>query len=215
MRLLNVFLYSFLLLIGIIHVTSVVYAVESPRMIINSDAPDIDSLLLESTVINAKISGIIADITIQQKYVYKGSSILDGALLMPGDPSITIHGCTVKIGNQTIKAEMKDREKVREIFDGKQKDYEITPEDFGFKRDSIDTLRGGLPAENAAIIRDYLAGKQGPIRDALLLNSGLTIAAYNGKHEKDIHEQIKVGIESATDAIDSGSALNLLNDWGS
>jgi anthranilate phosphoribosyltransferase len=105
--------------------------------------------------------------------------------------------------------------KVREIFDGKQKDYEITPEDFGFKRDSIDTLRGGLPAENAAIIRDYLAGKKGPIRDALLLNSGLTIAAYNGKHEKDIHEQIKVGIESATDAIDSGRALNLLNDWGS
>ena len=105
--------------------------------------------------------------------------------------------------------------KVREIFDGKQKDYEISPEDFGFKRDSIDTLRGGLPAENAAIIRDYLAGKQGPIRDALLLNSGLTIAAYNGKHEKDIYDQIKIGIESAVDAIDSGSALKLLNDWGS
>ncbi len=105
--------------------------------------------------------------------------------------------------------------KVREIFDGKQKDFEISPEDFGFKRASVDTLRGGLPAENAVIIRDYLAGKQGPIRDALLLNSGLTIASYNGKHEKDIHEQIKVGIESAIDAIDSGSALNLLNDWGS
>lgn len=117
MRFLNVLLYSFLLLIGIMHITVEVHAIESPRMIINSDAPDIDSLLLESTVINAKISGIIADITIQQKYVYKGSSILDGALLMPGDPSITIHGCTVKIGNQTIKAEMKDREKVREIFD--------------------------------------------------------------------------------------------------
>ncbi|TSA21555.1 MAG: anthranilate phosphoribosyltransferase [Actinomycetales bacterium] len=105
--------------------------------------------------------------------------------------------------------------KVREIFDGKQKDFEISPEDFGFKRASVDTLRGGLPAENAVIIRDYLAGKQGPIRDALLLNSGLTIASYNGKHEKDIHEQIKVGIESAIDAIDSGSALKLLNDWGS
>lgn len=104
--------------------------------------------------------------------------------------------------------------KIREIFDGKQKDYEISPEDFGFKKDSIDTLRGGLPAENAAIIRDYLGGKQGPIRDALLLNSGLTIAAYKGEHEKDIYEQIKPGIESAIDAIDSGRALKLLNEWG-
>lgn len=104
--------------------------------------------------------------------------------------------------------------KVREIFDGKAKDYEISPEDLGFKRDSIDTLRGGLPAENAVIIREYLAGKTGPIRDALLLNSGLTIAAYNGFHEKDIYEQIKIGIESASDAIDSGRALKLLNEWG-
>jgi len=82
MRLLHVLLYSFLLLIGISLITIEVDAIESPRMIINSDAPDIDSLLLESTVINAKISGIIADITIQQKYVYKGSNILDGALLI-------------------------------------------------------------------------------------------------------------------------------------
>ncbi len=104
--------------------------------------------------------------------------------------------------------------KVREIFDGKTKDFEISPEDFGFKRASIDTLRGGLPAENAVIIREYLAGKAGPIRDALLLNSGLTIAAFNGAHEKDIYEQIKNGIESAIDAIDSGKALKLLNDWG-
>jgi Ca-activated chloride channel family protein len=124
MRLLHDLLYSFLLLIGISLITIEVDAIESPRMIINSDAPDIDSLLLESTVINAKISGIIADITIQQKYVYKGSNILDGALLMPGSPSITIHGCTVKIGNQTIKAEMKDREKVREMYDKAKKKFD-------------------------------------------------------------------------------------------
>jgi anthranilate phosphoribosyltransferase len=104
--------------------------------------------------------------------------------------------------------------KVREIFDGKSKDDEISPEDFGFKRASIETLRGGLPAENAAIIREYLAGKTGPIRDALLLNSGLAIAAFNGSHGKDIFDQITIGIESAANAIDSGRALQLLNEWG-
>ena len=104
--------------------------------------------------------------------------------------------------------------RVREIYDGKFKEHEISPEDFGFAKASIDTLRGGLPSENAQIIRGYLAGKAGPIRDALLLNSGLTIAAYKGEHDKDIHEQIKSGIQSAAEAIDSGSALKLLNEWG-
>ena len=104
--------------------------------------------------------------------------------------------------------------RVREIYYGKFKEHEISPEDFGFAKASIDTLRGGLPSENAQIIRGYLAGKAGPIRDALLLNSGLTIAAYKGEHDKDIHEQIKSGIQSAAEAIDSGSALKLLNEWG-
>jgi len=105
--------------------------------------------------------------------------------------------------------------KVREIFNGQAKDYEIVPEDFGFSKDSIDSLRGGMPKDNALIIRDYLAGKEGSIRSALLLNSALAIAAYRGEHERDFYDQLKSGIESATEAIDSGTALKLLNEWGS
>jgi anthranilate phosphoribosyltransferase len=104
--------------------------------------------------------------------------------------------------------------KVREIFDGMTRDFYIAPEDFGFKRASVESLRGGTPKENATIIREYLAGKTGPVRDALLLNSALAIAAYDGKHNLDLLDQLNSGIARASDAIDSGLALNLLDSWG-
>lgn len=88
-----------------------------PRFIVNSDASDIDSLIPDSTHIEAHVSGIITEVIIKQFFVYRGSSTLEASLLMPSHPSIMIHGGMVKVGNQTYKAEMKDKEKVREIYD--------------------------------------------------------------------------------------------------
>ena len=92
-----------------------------PRFIVNSDASDIDSLLPDSTHIEAHVSGIITEVIIKQFFVYQGSSTLEASLLMPMHPSIMIHGGMVKVGNQSYKAEMKDKEKVREIYDQAKK----------------------------------------------------------------------------------------------
>lgn len=91
--------------------------IPSPRFIVNSDASDIDSLLPDSTHIEAHVSGIITEIIITQSFIYQGSSTLEASLLMPMHPSIMIHGGMVKVGNQSYKAEMKDKEKVREMYD--------------------------------------------------------------------------------------------------
>ena len=50
---------------------------------------------------------------------------------------------------------------VCEIQDGWVKSYTITPEAFGFPRCAREDLRGGTPAENAAITRAILQGEQG------------------------------------------------------
>lgn len=92
-----------------------------PRFIVNSDASDIDSLLPDSTHIEAHVSGIITEVIIKQFFVYQGSSTLEASLLMPMHSSIMIHGGLVKVGNQSYKAEMKDKEKVREIYDQAKK----------------------------------------------------------------------------------------------
>lgn len=84
--------------------------------------------------------------------------------------------------------------------------YEISPEQFGLQRHTLDELRGGDPKENAAIAREILNGKQGAGRDAVLLNAG---AAIHIAKEIEIGE----GIRLAEEMIDSGKALRTLNDF--
>ena len=47
---------------------------------------------------------------------------------------------------------------VAEVRDGKVRTYEVTPEEFGMKRASLEDISGGDANTNAAIIRDILAG---------------------------------------------------------
>lgn len=94
--------------------------------------------------------------------------------------------------------------KVMEIDHGKFKKYEITPEQFGFERVSLEELKGGTPEENAQITLDILNGKPGPKRDAVLMNAGA--ALYTAEKASSIEE----GVELAKELIDSGKALKTL-----
>ncbi len=97
-----------------------------------------------------------------------------------------------------------DKTFISEASDGKFKDYEIAPEDFGFKRATLDDLIGGDVGDNAGIVMDILSGKPGFKRDIVLLNSGCAIYASN--KAKTIAE----GIKMAKESIDSGAALKKL-----
>ncbi|NOZ04086.1 MAG: anthranilate phosphoribosyltransferase [FCB group bacterium] len=80
----------------------------------------------------------------------------------------------------------------------------LSPEDFGLETTTIETLQGGDPSENAAIIRSVLAGEKGPRRDVVLLNAAAGIAV--GGKAATIGEAMQLAVES----IDSGAALNVL-----
>ena len=89
---------------------------------------------------------------------------------------------------------------VSEVKDGKVTQFTLTPEAFGLKRDSIEALRGGHPADNAKALRGLLNGKASAYRDIVLLNSGAAMMIA-GK-TKDIQS----GIALAAKSIDNGKA---------
>lgn len=92
-----------------------------------------------------------------------------------------------------------------EYKDGWIKNYEITPEQFGFQRCSKDDLKGGKPSENADITKGILSKQiMGHKRNAVLLNAGTAI--YIGGKAENIQNGIKV----AEEIIDSGKALKTL-----
>ncbi len=95
--------------------------------------------------------------------------------------------------------------RVSELKEGLVNTYNIDPIDiFGEACDSKE-LAGGSPAENAAITRNILVGKDGAGRKIVLLNAALAIMA-GGKAGN-----VRDGIEMAADCIDSGAALNKLD----
>lgn len=95
--------------------------------------------------------------------------------------------------------------KISEIQAGKVVNYTICPEQFGMKRASLADIQGGTPKENAQIILDIFSGAKGAKRDIVLLNAGASI--YVGKKADSIEQ----GVALATQIIDSGKALDKLN----
>lgn len=93
---------------------------------------------------------------------------------------------------------------VCEIKDGWFKSRVITPEEFGFARCTREDLKGGTPAENAAITRVILSGEQGHKRNAVLLNAGASLYIA-GKADT-----MKDGVALAGELIDSGAATRTL-----
>ncbi len=94
---------------------------------------------------------------------------------------------------------------VSEIKLGEVITYEVTPEQFGFKRASLGELKGGDVAENAEITAGILRGEvQGAKRDIVLLNAGATL--YAGGIASNMEEGIRLSEES----IDSGRAYGVL-----
>jgi len=93
---------------------------------------------------------------------------------------------------------------ISEAYQGKIKNYEVSPEDFGIKRVNLKDLAGGNSTDNAKILVDVLKGETGSKRDIVLLNAGAAIFAA------DKAGSIKEGMELAKVSIDSGKALRKL-----
>ena len=92
-------------------------------------------------------------------------------------------------------------------IDGGRKEYQLDPAEVGLKPADPLAVRGGGPEENARIAREVLEGAGGPRRDVVLLNAAAALrAAGRAKDWRD-------GIGTAAEAIDSGRATDVLQNW--
>jgi anthranilate phosphoribosyltransferase len=92
-------------------------------------------------------------------------------------------------------------------IDGGRKEYQLDPAEVGLKPADPLAVRGGGPEENARIAREVLEGAGGPRRDVVLLNAAAALRASG--HAKDWRD----GIGLAAEAIDSGRAAEVLQNW--
>jgi anthranilate phosphoribosyltransferase len=92
-----------------------------------------------------------------------------------------------------------------EVLDGVIHSWTLPVERAGLPRASLEDIRGGAKEENAAIMRRVFQGEKGPIRDAVLLNSGAVLLAG------DKTNAVRQGMKMAAEVIDSCEALRKLD----
>ena len=101
---------------------------------------------------------------------------------------------------------------VRVVREGSVRLEVLDPARLGIARASVEDLRGGDAATNAAVVRDVLAGRRGAVRDAVVLNAAGALVAL-ADTEGALEDQLAAALRSAEDSIDSGEAAAVLDRW--
>ena len=88
----------------------------------------------------------------------------------------------------------------------------IDPRAFGFEHTAGSELTGGDAAFNARVFERVLGGEMSSVRTAVLLNAGAGIAAHEASGG-DLESRLRSGMVRATESIDSGRAIKVLEAW--
>ena len=93
---------------------------------------------------------------------------------------------------------------VAEIKNGKIGYFTLTPEDFGLKTQSLESLRGGEPQENAQYLTALLQGKgKAEHANAVAANVALLLKLFG-------HDDLKQNVQNVLAHLASGKALETL-----
>ncbi len=115
---------------------------------------------------------------------------------------IAVYGC-----DGLDEVSLSDKTYCCEIIDGVEREYYVTPEDFGLKRVNKSDIVGGEPADNARIMLEVLGGARGACRDAVIANSAMCFYLA-GKVKSP-----RAGALMAQSLIDSGAANAVFNTF--
>lgn len=98
--------------------------------------------------------------------------------------------------------------------------HTVHPADLGISPPAPGGLRGGDAAHNAVVVEEFLGGKRGPVRDAVLLNAaaGLVaaraVAAPDGEAAVgDPTAALAPALEEAAAVVDDGRAAAAMERW--
>jgi anthranilate phosphoribosyltransferase len=93
---------------------------------------------------------------------------------------------------------------VAEVRGGVVRRFTVTPEEFGVVRAPLESIRGGTPAENAALIQRILENEAGPRRDIVVINAAAALVAAS------VADNFREAAGLASFVISSGAASEKL-----
>ena len=95
---------------------------EGPYFFVKSDDPAIDRLPLESTDVEVRIAGAIADVTVTQRYRNKGARPIEASYVFPGSTRAAVHAMHVRLGERLLVARIQEKQRARIEYEAAKKE---------------------------------------------------------------------------------------------
>ncbi len=95
---------------------------QSPYFFVKSDDAKLDVLPLKNTSVDVTISGIIANVRVNQVYVNSGKKPLEAVYLFPLSTNAAIYSMKMRIADRIITAQIEEKEKARKRYEKAKRD---------------------------------------------------------------------------------------------
>jgi Ca-activated chloride channel family protein len=89
----------------------------SPYFLVEGGAEGVEPFALESTSVTARIDGVIADVTVQQRYRNRGDVPLHTRYVFPASTRAAVHGLVLQVGDRRVRAQIRERQAAAHEFE--------------------------------------------------------------------------------------------------
>ena len=120
---------NFFLLSIFLIMSSVLFAqdvtTESPYFQVENELPtdfDPSSFALINSQVSVQVSGVIAEVTVEQEYANKSELTLNTNYVFPGSSQSAIYYMEMELDGRVIQAKIKEKEEAKEIFETAKKE---------------------------------------------------------------------------------------------
>jgi Ca-activated chloride channel family protein len=88
----------------------------SPFFFVQEGDSSVDAFPLKETSVDARISGVIAEVCVTQKYVNHGARPIHARYVFPASTRASVHGMKMVIGEQVVTAAIREREAAKREY---------------------------------------------------------------------------------------------------
>jgi Ca-activated chloride channel family protein len=90
----------------------------SPYFVVNHAEPGVDALPLKATSVDVKVSGVIADVRVTQRYRNEGSQPIEARYVFPASTRAAVTALTMRVGDRVVKAQIREKQAARREYEG-------------------------------------------------------------------------------------------------
>jgi Ca-activated chloride channel family protein len=94
----------------------------SPYFFVENGDPEVDRLPLQETRVDVRIAGVIADVVVTQVYRNEGTHPLNARYVFPASTRAAVHGMTLQVGEQRIRARIREKQRAQQEFEQAKKE---------------------------------------------------------------------------------------------